>query len=184
MPIQTGNGAKPKPSRLVQSRNDVLHNGIAAAQHPITVVDGTSYNSPFTASAKPLWNATNDNAQQVQLAPLKVESAGDVVPAMDFVKVHPWEKGTHFATTKNQHHIVKRAGGPDRKSDTPFHPDHPSVKSKPRPRLKPSSNEIAKATINNSFLRSGGTLGGHPDPQAGTSFNASRWAVTKKGVVA
>jgi hypothetical protein len=161
-----------------------LHNGIAASQHDTTAVDGTSYQSPFTESGKPLFNATNDNAQQVQMAPLKVESAGDVIPAMDFIKVHPWEKGTHFSTTASkQHAVIARKGGPDPRSDTPSHPDDLKVHRKARQPLKPSSNEIAKSSITGSFLRSGGTIGGHVDPQAGTSSDVSRWHTTKRGAV-
>lgn len=188
MPIQTPNGILPKRSRLGKSTLSVtvspLHDGIAASQHGTTAISDTSYNSPFTPSGKPLFNATNDNAQQIQLAPMKVESAGDVVPAMDFIKVHPWEKGTHFSTTASkQHALIARKGGPDPKSDTPSHPDDLKNHMKARPVLKASSDEIAKANFFPSFLRSGGTIGGHVDPQAGTSSGTSRWATVKKGVV-
>lgn len=187
MPVMTHNGVLPKRSRLIKPENadaNVIHDGVAASQHGTTAVSGRSYNT-LTESAKPLFNATNDNAQQQQLAPLKAQAVDNVVPAMNFVKVHPWEKGTHFSTTASKAHaIVSRKGGPDPKSDTPFHPDDAKVHTQPRPQHKPSSNEIAKNNLFPSFLRSGGTLGGHSDPQAGTSSGTSRWSTVKKGVVA
>lgn len=151
---------------------------IAAAQHGTTVVYGKSYSSPFTTSSASLFNASNNNSTQPHLSALKVESPGKVVPVSVVVKIHPNEKGTFFSTTKGPKPVYGRTGGPSPHHDTASSPNTSTLKATPRPVRRPQLTSPEKKT-HLSFLRSGGTLGGHQN----TSSNTSRWHTIKKGVV-
>lgn len=180
MPILNLNGTTRKPAAVIQGQ--IFTPGLASTQHGTVAVYGRSYNAPFTTSGKPLFNATDNNSTQPHLPSLKVEAPGDVVKLKTFVKVHPWEKGATFSTTKPARPIVQRVGGPSNTADTPSNPNAPRLKMQPRP-LRAGSQTPTEKTTNLSFLRSGGTIGVHADPQAGTSSDTSRWSVAKKGAV-
>jgi hypothetical protein len=172
MGIQNLNGTARKNARRITGS---IHSNVAGEQHGTVSFSGTTYNSPFTSSGKPLFTPTNDNGQQVQLAPLKVEAPGDVVGLHEFVKVHPQSKTTLNNSTRVIP-VVTRAGGPSKHHDTPSSPN----KQHPQPRKPRSFSKMpVEKTSNLSFLRSGGTLSSH----AGKDQYASRWSKVKKGVV-
>lgn len=156
--------------------------GLASEQHPTVSVYGRSYNSPFTTSAIPVFNASRNNSTQPHLPALKVESPGQVVKLKHFVKVHPNEKGSTFATNVPARPIVGRVGGPSNTTNTPANPNAPKLTRQPRP-LRAGSQTPTEKTTNLSFLRSGGTLSPHANPPAGTSNQTSRWHTVKKGAV-
>lgn len=181
MPIQNLNGTYRKHAKPITGV--LFSDGLAAHQHGVVTVAGRTYNSPFTSSDKSVFPTGRTVSTQAAIAPTKVESPGAVVPLHDFVKVHPWEKGATFSTNKPARPIVGRVGGPSKYANTPANPNAPKLRAQPRPPRMGSQTPVVKTT-NLSFLRSGGTLGGHADPQAGTSSHVSKWAVTKNGVVA
>lgn len=176
MPILNTNGVSRKDAKPIAGT--IFGAGIAASQHPVLGIIGTSYSSPFTKSAKSVFPVGSTVSTQPHLAPLKVESPGQVVHLKKFVKVHPNEKGTFFATNQPPRPIVGRVGGPSKHSNTAANPNQP--KHVARPFRMGSQTPVVKTT-NMSFLRSGGTLGAHAEKNAGTSSNTSRWSTTKTG---
>jgi hypothetical protein len=185
MPILNLNGTNRKHGIATGHtiKGSIFGPGLASRQHAVIGFHGKTYNSPFTSSSKSVFPTGQTVSTQPHVAATKVESPGDVVPVKDFVKVHPWEKGSHFSTTKPVRAIVERTGGPSPQADTPANPNAPAPLRQPRPKRPISQPPVVKST-NLSFLRSGGTLGGHVDPQAGVSSDVSRWLTVKKGVVA
>jgi hypothetical protein len=156
--------------------------GLADTQHKTLTVIGKTYNSPFTQSSANLFPRGRTLATQPQMQAVKVETPGKVVSVKKVVRVPPWEKGSHFSTTQNRVTIARRAGGPSKEHDTATTPNDHKLRVQSRPKRSPmqdTSNN--KSTL--SFLRSGGTIGGHVDPQAGTSSGTSRWSVVKRGAV-
>ena len=184
MPIQNLNGTTRKHgiSAGKTIKGSIFGANLAKAQHDTTIVYGKSYNSPFTHSSASLFPKGQTVSTQPHVQALKHEQPGSIVSAGDFVKVHPWEKGTTFSTKVPEHAIYARTGGPSPYADTPANPNSRTELKQPPPRLKPVKGKNETKT-NMSFLRSGGTLGGNADPQAGTSSDRSRWHVTKKGAV-
>lgn len=172
--IVNPNGTVRKNGRPIQGT--VLGPGLASHQHATLSFAGRTYNSPFTDSGKPLFNASNNNSTQLQLPALQVEAPGDVVATADFVKVHPTAKGTFFRpTAPATRPVAFRAGGPSKHANTPANPNAPTP---PPPRVKRSpqvSTEKQPPAL--SFLRSGGTLSAH----ANHDSYSSRWSQTKKG---
>lgn len=158
----------------------ILAPGLASRQHGTVGFVGRTYNAQFTASGKTVNNTGRTTATQPYLPALKVESPGQVVPLHEFIKVHPHEKGSHFVTNLTPKAIVRRAGGPSKHADTAANPNTPN--RVPRPKRTGTLLQVEKQS-HLSFLRSGGTMGGHSDPQAGTSSGVSRWATIKKGAV-
>jgi hypothetical protein len=175
MPILNLNGTTRKHAAPIKGTIDQA--GIAAHQHGVTVKVGTSYQSPFTASARSVFPTGRTIATTPYLPPLKSEAPGDVVHLSSFVRVQPHEKGSHFATTQPVHHLVNRAGGPSIKHDTAKSPNA-SMRPQPRPTRHPFVTSENQSHL--SFLRSGGTLRPHSNLDSSTS----RWHVVKKGVVA
>lgn len=185
MPILNLNGTNRKHG-IANGRTipgAIFGAGLAARQHPVIGFHGRTYNSPFTSSAKSVFPTGRTTATQPALPATKVESPGKVVPIADFVRVHPWEKGSHFADIAPVRAIIGRVGGPSKHADTPANPNASNVKRQSRPVRTGSLKPVEKQS-HLSFLRSGGTLGGHADPSAGTSDTVSRWHTVKKGVVA
>lgn len=175
------NGVSRKPAKPIVGR--IFASGVAAAQHSTLNVAGRTYNSPFTESSANLFPKGRTVSTQPHVMALKVETPGNVVPLHKFVKIHPNEKGKTFSTTLPQRPVVQRAGGPSKQADTPANPNAPKLKQQPRP-LRPIPVLKPETQLHLSFLRSGGTIGVHANPDAGTSSHVSRWSVTKKGAVA
>jgi hypothetical protein len=184
MPILNLNGTERKHGIATGKTisGAIFTPGLAAIQHPVIGFRGRTYSSPFTASDKPLFNNTRTVSTQPALPPLKNQGSGKVVMTHDFVKIHPNEKGKTFSTTARVRPVAFRAGGPSKHTDTPANPNAPRLRFMSRPQHVMGELAPEKKT-NLSFLRSGGTIGGHVDPQAGTSSGTSRWRVADKGVV-
>lgn len=175
--IVNPNGTNRK--NAVPVRGTVLGAGLAGLQHSSThVAIGKTYQSPFTESSANLFSAANNNSTQAVLPALQVESPGKVVATKDFVKVHPTAKGTFFTpTAPASRPVAFRAGGPSKTANTPSNPNRVTPVARP---VRAPQTETSSIPPMLSFLRSGGTLTGHPNND---SFQ-SRWSVTKKGVVA
>lgn len=184
MPILNLNGTERKHgiSTGKKIKGTIFGAGLASHQHSTTISNGKTYNSPFTGSSVNIFPKGQTVSTQPKVQATKMESPGVVVPVKSFVKVHPWEKGSFFSTNRSVHAVVARAGGPSKDNDVPSNPNARASTMQPRPARKPAKGKNETITAL-SFLRSGGTLGGHADPQAGTSSDSSRWRVTKKGAV-
>lgn len=180
MPILNLNGITRKPARQISG--NIFRANLAARQHPTLRVTGKTYNSPFTTSSANLFPKGQTVSTQPHVAALKVEAPGKVVRLHKFVKIHPNEKGSTFSTTLPKRPIAHPVGGPSKRADTPANPNAPKLRQQPRPVRRAPLLKPEVAT-NLSFLRSGGTIGGHVDPAAGTSSGVSRWATVKKGAV-
>jgi len=176
MGILNLNGIERKNAKPIKGH--IFTPQLAALQHPTVGFFGKTYNSPFTQSNKPVFPVGTNVATQPQLPPLKVESPGTVVPLDDFVKVHPNEKGSTFATNRSARPVDFRNGGPSKTADTPANPNAPKLKRQPRPQRAGSQTPVEKQS-HLSFIRSGGTLSAHSNKDSFTS----RWAVSKKGAV-
>lgn len=182
MPITILHGVNPKPSRLVKSDKPLRGTDpvakIQMSQHPTLNVIGKTYNSPFTESSKNLFPVGVSTATQAKLPAIQSEGSATPVATAHFVKVQPFEKGSHFSTTKAPRPIVYRAGGPAKTHDTATTPNHPALKHSQKPTLKPFQT-VAHRTFQPSFLQTGGTLSGHAT--AATNHSTPRWNVTKRG---
>jgi hypothetical protein len=174
------NGVSPKYAKPIVGT--IFGAGLAASQHGLTRIGGTSYASPLTASDKSVHPSGQTNATQPHLTALKQQEPGQIVKLHDRVAVAPHEKGSHFATTHPGRPIASRTMGPSPHKDTAHSPNAPSLKHQAPPSRHPYAPPPSNHTLL-SFLRSGGTIGAHTDPQAGTSSGTSRWATVKKGAV-
>jgi hypothetical protein len=184
MPILNLNGTTRKHGIATGKtiKGTIFGAGLAKAQHDTTLAVGKSYNSPFTHSSANLFPKGQTVSTQPHVQALKHEQPGSITSVQDFVKIHPWEKGKTWSTTPPVQSIVQRTGGPSKDADVPSNPNARYQQKQPRPALRPVKGKNETLT-NLSFVRSGGTIGGHADPQAGTSSDTSRWHTTKKGAV-
>jgi hypothetical protein len=174
MGILNLNGVERKNHPYI--RGDVFGAGLAVHQHPTIGVTGKSYSSPLTESSVNIFPAGRSVATLAHVPALIVESPGKVVQHKEFVRIGPHEKGSHFATTNTARPTFKRTGGPSKTNDVPSNPNAPSTNKMKRPQRSIANHAPEKST-NLSFLRSGGTLGSHPN----STSTVSRWAVTKTG---
>jgi hypothetical protein len=174
------NGVSPKMARPIAGQ--IFESELAATQHDTTTVGGTSYAAPLTSSGKSVFPEGRTMSTQPHLAALAMETPGHVVKVHKVVRVAPHEKGSHFSGTHPGRPVVGRAMGPSPHADTAHSPNAPSLKQTTRPIRRPYTPPPSNHTLM-SFHRSGGTIGAHADPQAGTSSGVSRWATVKKGAV-
>jgi hypothetical protein len=178
MPILNINGVTRKPG-IGDSviKGSIFNPGIAAKQHGTTTVAGTSYNSPFTPSNKPIFGASHNNSTQPALVATKVSEPGQVVPVNSFQKVQPQQRGSFFATNTAARPVTGRVGGPSSKANTPASPNAPKLTRVAPPKLVPNAHP-ARTHVGGFFAHAGGgTITSH----ANMSSTVDRWSVKKTG---
>jgi hypothetical protein len=163
--------------------------------------EGLSYNSQFTESGIPPMGNHFNIATQPQLPAIRHEQPGQIVAAVDYVKVPPDTRSASFSVGQPARPIVNRAGGPSPTQNTAFHirsPRPPVRRVQLMPSLSTEKAQTAAAVATSanqrkvpftvigkvaepvgSFLQggSGQTLSQHVH----NDLAISRWTTIKKG---
>jgi hypothetical protein len=181
--MQSGGGIQNNIPRknAAPIRGQIWPKGTAG--HPtLNGWEGTSYESPFTASAiPPLLNHYN-TATLPQVHAMQIATPGTVVPIHAFTRINPSET-TVLHTSGKPEPANKRVGGPSPTSNTPFHPGvpPPAPVHARRPTAKMANihhNNLLRApSFNHPGNTTSGTLSGH----AHSDSNVARWSTVKRG---